>query len=201
MKPLDEVIEDAERCLLPFPGDCGNCPHYDESVDTAVCMGKIIAEALEQLKMYQQEKGSLINARALTEEAYEKHSRWIENCRKAYEEMTERACKYREAEEELGAQKAQKMWVNKHFAFEEPNNPLTWDELKQMEGKPVWIEEYWAPLDGEVDSEKYWAIIAYENERRIGVLSAKIRQGLLFKTMGDVGNGTYRWQAFRKERA
>ena len=81
------------------------------------------------------------------------------------------------------------------------NEPLTCEDLRQMKGKPVWIEEYWAPLDGEVDSEKYWAIIAYENERRIGVQSAKIRQGLLFETMGDVGNGTYRWQAFRKERA
>ena len=50
MKTIDEVIEDAERCLLPFPGDCLNCTHYDDAMDPNTCMQKIIAEMLEQLK-------------------------------------------------------------------------------------------------------------------------------------------------------
>ena len=32
-----------------------------------------------------------------------------------------------------------KMWNDK-LDKEQENPPLTWDELKQMEGKPVWVE-------------------------------------------------------------
>ena len=34
----------------------------------------------------------------------------------------------------------------------EANNPLTWEELKQMEGKPVWVE--WTKTE-----ESYWCFV------------------------------------------
>lgn len=58
------------------------------------------------------------------------------------------------------------------------NPPLTWDELKTMEGKPVWVEEsaenglWWT----------YWVIWQHENA------------ALPEKTYGTT------WQAYRKER-
>ena len=84
MKPLNEVIEDAERCLLPFPGDCLNCPHYDDAVDPNTCMTKIISDALDQLKMYRSDKAQYeidreqwetagAEARKAYEEARDKH--------------------------------------------------------------------------------------------------------------------------------
>ena len=66
----------------------------------------------------------------------------------------------------------------KAMADLEDNPPLTWDELKKMEGKPVWVEEraenglwwtYWVIWDGEnavLPEEKYgtdWQ--AYRKER------------------------------------
>ena len=66
--------------------------------------------------------------------------------------------------------------------------PLTWDELRQMEGKPVWVEFL---KDGEsYDAE--WIIIQDIND----------------ECMGDTQRFTYqkldysdKWQAYRKERS
>ena len=38
---------------------------------------------------------------------------------------------------------------------EAKNDPLTWEELKSMEGKPVWVEDN---IDEPEDTTKYWAI-------------------------------------------
>ena len=40
------------------------------------------------------------------------------------------------------------------------NDPLTWDELKQMEGKPIWVEYNFQIGDKEFrDKSKRWCII------------------------------------------
>jgi len=70
----------------------------------------------------------------------------------------------------------------------EPNPPLTWDELKQMEGKPVWVEFE--------KNGNHWLIITD------------------IKSNGAVGRGVYGenaplykdcigtdWQAYRKEKS
>ena len=63
------------------------------------------------------------------------------------------------------------------------NDPLTWDELRQMEGKPVWVEEK--------DMPSTWIIIW------------DVTENWLYPT----GCDAYRheeygktWQAYRKER-
>ena len=70
------------------------------------------------------------------------------------------------------------------------NPPLTWDELKEMEGKPVWITEM---ISGRIVRE-YWdmvCILQYAEEDHIdfykGPWRAKIELG---KT----------WNAYRRER-
>ena len=70
----------------------------------------------------------------------------------------------------------------------EPNPPLTWDELKQMEGKPVWVEFE--------KNGNHWLIITD------------------IKSNGAVGRGVYGenaplykdcigtdWKAYRKEKS
>jgi len=93
----------------------------------------------------------------------------------------------------------------KAMADIEDNPPLTWDELRQMEGKPVWIEEYWMPSedeegiteDSEPDTEKYWAIM-YMGLHKILVVNEDINQHLY---ACDMGNDTaHQWRAYRKER-
>lgn len=69
---------------------------------------------------------------------------------------------------------------------EAENDPLTWDELKQMEGKPVWVEcEYY---------HSQWAIITGVYDFKISFIGNKLLCSELKEEMGKA------WQAYRKER-
>ena len=71
--------------------------------------------------------------------------------------------------------------------LEKLDNPaLTWDELKTMEGKPVWIE---------TDNVKFWTVV--DNFRTI------CNQECLCCSKGYMCRSTHArgdWQAYRKER-
>ena len=75
------------------------------------------------------------------------------------------------------------------------NDPLSWDDLKEMEGKPVWVE-----LNSEYGSYSHWGIIhsfpkaGYEFMELYGfhdIVSFSVMQKEQGKT----------WQAYPKERA
>ena len=71
----------------------------------------------------------------------------------------------------------------------ESNEPLTWDELKQMEGKPVWVEYG-------TFSDSGWAFISEISEQ--GCIEFLLPWGLrLVMQKGAIGKT---WQAYRKER-
>lgn len=67
------------------------------------------------------------------------------------------------------------------------NEPLTWDELKQMEGKPVWVEHRLF---------KGWRLIGWQaNDHMMNLVGPYSEQLPLFAD----GCGSD-WQAYRKER-
>ena len=70
---------------------------------------------------------------------------------------------------------------------ETENDPLSWDELRTMEGKPVWVEAL---------LYKQWAVIAYIGEEYIRFEGANLYAPECRIYMGE-DNG---WQAYRKER-
>ena len=73
-----------------------------------------------------------------------------------------------------------KMWNDK-LDKEQANPALTWSDLQQMEGKPVWIEPC-----------KEWMLITeIETEPHIWLLSL---DGM------DYDMSLHEWQAYRKER-
>lgn len=67
------------------------------------------------------------------------------------------------------------------------NRPLTWSELKQMEGKPVWVEE--PSFFG-----KRWVLISGLNSEAVFGTSIG---SMVFYTKDEQG---MTWQAYRKER-
>ena len=67
------------------------------------------------------------------------------------------------------------------------NDPLTWDELKTMEGKPVWVEAL---------LYKQWVVIGYVGENHILFEGVKLYAPESRKYMGEEDG----WQAYRKER-
>ena len=71
-----------------------------------------------------------------------------------------------------------------------PNEPLTWDELKQMEGKPVWVE-----VDGNWWG-RFWAFVEIGNDSFINFYQKgqEYPEDLWKSNIGKT------WNAFRKER-
>lgn len=83
----------------------------------------------------------------------------------------------------------QAMWIITHApTLTPPNEPLTWEELKQMAGEPVYIVEpkksfssaYWVLID-EVDEKSMWCVV--------GIGSACLN---FYKTYGKT------WIAYRR---
>lgn len=70
------------------------------------------------------------------------------------------------------------------------NLPLTWDELKQMNGKPVWVE-----VDGKWWG-RFWAFVEVESNSYINFFQKgqEYPEDLWKRDMGKT------WNAFRKER-
>ena len=87
---------------------------------------------------------------------------------------------YRDDKDDLTALRA-------YWAEQQANPPLTWDELKQMEGKPVWVEAL---------LYKQWAVIAYVGDDHIRFEGVNLYAPESRIYMGEE-NG---WQAYRKER-
>ena len=85
-----------------------------------------------------------------------------------------------------------KYW--REFNQQQANPPLTWDELKQMEGKPVWVEV----LSDEIDLSSRWMLVARETKAH----------SLPLAYTDDIGHWIFghedklgkTWQAYRKER-
>ena len=76
------------------------------------------------------------------------------------------------------------------------NEPLTWDELKQMEGKPVWVENFDAiigGLRGWISCK--WMLVDFINDF---YMDARNSDGEQYNFDKDEQGNT--WQAYRKER-
>ena len=71
------------------------------------------------------------------------------------------------------------------------NPPLTWDELKQMEGKPVWVEYT-------KTNESYWVFVGDwydDDEMRVYRMEQDYCDYIIRDLYSSEG-----WQAYRKER-
>lgn len=67
------------------------------------------------------------------------------------------------------------------------NDPLTWDELKDMEGKPIWVEH---------KLFKGWRLVGWQaNEHLMNLVGSYSEQVPLFED--DCGVS---WNAYRKEK-
>jgi len=72
---------------------------------------------------------------------------------------------------------------------ETENDPLSWDELRTMEGKPVWVER----CDGDT---KGWLLILRKCDDVVTCTTKYGNSFYLYKA-----NYGEKWQAYRKERA
>ena len=168
MRTLEEIIKELETVGKK------KVIQRNDLDDQIVINMPLLITTLDYLKEYRAEKGSL------AKEAYEKHTRWIENCKKAYD-------KYKSLE--LGL-------IHAHADLLD-NPPLSWDDLRKMEGKPVWI--WISPRVKNTPGSGHWAIVYRFNP--IGgnknLFEMQMENGSRYKRkyQGDL------WQAYRRELA
>ena len=100
---------------------------------------------------------------------------------------------YQSAKDDLDEKRLKYM---KYMTELEDNPPLTWEQLKQMEGKPIWIEllnhDMWDDPSHRVDSD--WWVIGEVRKDDI-ILATYLDEMELCEE--DIGVS---WQAYRKER-
>ena len=159
MKTLDEVIKVFSEVNKEV--GCGDCQFNDAESDDIPCemTDCIFADALHYLKMYRSDQIQWEADRKL----------WTDK----QEQVVEARQKYIDKLKEL--------------EIGTLNDPLTWDELKGMEGKPVWIEYF--RRGSCFDSE--WVILKDIND---SCMSDTEHFGY------DADGYGKTWQAYRKER-
>lgn len=87
-------------------------------------------------------------------------------------------------------------WEHKYYAELEKNDPLTWDELKTMEGKPVWVD----PLSTKALHTPGWGLVGktsfttWEGVECCSIVKVGVTYAL---PVGEYGKT---WKAYRKER-
>lgn len=168
MKTLDIVIEAIENCEIKKQ-NCFTCPYRN---DDGNCYA---LDALYYLKEYRDAKNALDIERRKNIEAY---------------------CQWKDAKEKLEVQTSHTMWTDKHFQFEISDNPpLTWDELKEMKGKPIWVE-YAAD-----EQQTGWFLIAKNPERptfgKSKIFTLIREDGRFYLTISGYGKT---WKAYRWEK-
>ena len=188
MRTLDEVIKAMEMCTTSPEDDemCPGCPYADADGNPE-CVGRDKDDALHYLKAFRDAKDTLVREK-------DRYAEAVKNCERAegiYKQKQKAAedalwiCK--EDKDDLTALRA-------YWAERQENRPLTWDELKGMEGKPVWVE-YNLHLSDKDARSRMWIIVQkimpwrYNNE-------LIYYSGFVFgkKEIGKT------WQAYRKER-
>lgn len=82
--------------------------------------------------------------------------------------------------------------ARRNLEVAERNDPLSWDELKQMEGKPVFVEERYR--NGDLKSSGWWLIDFWNDDQ------------ICLRDQGGNSWNEHRsnygrdWQAYRKEK-
>ena len=166
LKTLDEVIE-------YFNAQCNKMRHVYLTEDADARF----ADALHYLKMYRSDKLQWEADRKLWQE------KGLE-FEEAKQRLIEAAKGFQKAKAEIEEISSDYVALKQWWTEQQVNPPLTWDELKTMEGKPVWVV---------VDGKERWHIIMkVTNEHLI------LESGLpLHKCWMNHPDG---WQAYRKER-
>ena len=169
MKTLNEVIKALEWCIDDSHDDCDGCPY--ETGEVTDCHEKNV-DALHYLQTYRADKLEWEQTRQANEERYQEA---VRNCERAENKFIARL---------------------KELNIGTLNDPLTWSELKTMEGKPVWVEGEHGCIWG----QKAWSLIRLDPENDDIVICISTDGGVHYEfAIGQEDYGTD-WQAYRKER-
>jgi hypothetical protein len=149
----------------------------------------VLIDALHYLKAFRDAKDAL-------EREKDRYAEAVKNCERAENIYKQ---KQKAAEDALWICKEDKddlTALRAYWAEQQANPPLTWDELKQMEGKPVWVESH-----GDITEFTGWTIVRNALEDRVHFIFSHYDGEFLTYEMAlpDVTFGK-EWNVYRKER-
>lgn len=174
MRTLDEVIKAWSICFSDNSrSDCTGCPYADIDGEAA-CFNYDRVDALHYLKEYRDKAHRLDIGIAEHARSFEQLGVEIARYQEAVKNCEEAENKYRQLAQN---------------SVEVGNPPLTWDELKSMEEKPVW-------LINTATEEAEWVLVGEwfdEDEMRICRMWRDYANYISREFYGNI------WQAYRKE--
>ncbi len=185
MKTLDEVIKAFSEANKEV--GCGDCQFNDAESDDIPCEMNdcFFNDALHYLKEYRSDK-------VMWEADRKSYQGFVDSYIKSRDKHQAAVIELKHKEKEVNEILTDYVALKQWWAEQQENLPLTWDELKTMEGKPVWIEG--CGFSG------FWVIIDYFSvgDEDFIALGGKCDE-FWKQDMTDENNGTS-WQAYRKER-
>ena len=169
MKTLDEVIEAmTNEICLNSKADCWEVP-----VNLYGVIIHYLHKYRSEKKLWEADRKMWAEKGSEIEKKQDKLIKAAKDFQKAKAEMEDISADY----------VALKQW------WAEQNPPLTWDELKGMEGKPIWIEllgnGHW----------KGWDVVGGFTDDDFGASMVTVRMDDYYKS--DLGKT---WNAYRRER-
>ena len=162
---------EAGRCITDCPYH-GECVHNEEMKD-----------ALYYLKEYKI-KRERIMAKA-------------QDCEDTEKRLQDEIARYQETVKEYEEILTDYVALKQYWAEQQANPALSWEELQQMEGKPVWVEHL---KDGVVYKAGWCLIVQVDDSLPdipcVGLVDTDADYHNLEVEWMDMGQ----WQAYRKER-
>lgn len=113
---------------------------------------------------------------------------YLEKYRDNFEARNDQVERYQKAAKDCEEILTDYVALKQYWAEQQENEPLSWDELRQMEGMPVWIEIGLLP-------PRWFLIEGFNGDQMVGVDALSVRVPF-YKD----GFGPGRCQAYRKER-
>ena len=174
MKTLDEVIVALEVCTSSYCSHpkYGDCPYIDDKYDCDTRQRKL--DALHYLKEYKIKRDRIMAQAQACDDSEKRLQDEITRYQEAVKNCEVAENKYKRLYEEL--RKTSQLLRNDPDGDHQQllkcqallqdfyrNDPLDWETLTQMEGKPVWVE--WTKTE-----ESYWCFVGewfYDDEMRI----------------------------------
>lgn len=197
MKSLDEVIKTLEDAIDATDADCPMMTLFEgDATDVLHCLKEYqsVKAVLEFKKRQYEEMIEKVMKQGQEREAccqaeITRYQEAVKNCEEAEN-------KYKKLLREFESFRQDYEALKLYWAESQDNPPLTWDELKAMAGKPVWVEI----LSKTLPLESSWGIAtggSYKTWQ--GVESwTLVRPGAVYSL--PVAQYGKTWQAFRKER-
>lgn len=181
MRTLDEVIKEMTDCIEQDL-DCSECESF------VSCAGRpwraFDNDVLHYLQEYRAAQQNLTDETQRTHAEHESYQEAVKNC-----ELAENRYK----REEQVFKRMQEDYLRE---LNGDNEALTWEQLKIMEGKPVWIEYNLHLSERAQALSKAWFVIL--DFRPLGKNEMMITKNNFVFTDYEIGT---EWKAYRKERA